>query len=100
MAETFRGAIHTATRNITRVITPDDAALKSIPELRQKVYLVIKNQHFIEYFRLLQTSSEYEMHLSAKYTIYTKDRLLRKRNVESVAIGFVLCLIQSIRKKF
>ena len=33
--------------------------------------IVIKNQHFIEYFRLLQTSSEYEMHLSAKYTIYT-----------------------------
>ena len=32
---------------------------------------MIKNQHFIEYFRLLQTSSEYEMHLSAKYTIYT-----------------------------
>ena len=36
-----------------------------------KVYcIVIKNQHFIEYLRLLQTSSECEMHLSAKYTIY------------------------------
>ena len=34
-------------------------------------YIVIKNQHFIEYFRLLQTSSECEMHLSAKCTIYT-----------------------------
>ena len=34
-------------------------------------YIVIKNQHFIEYFRLLQTSLEYEMHQSAKYTIYT-----------------------------
>ena len=33
--------------------------------------IVIKNQHFIEYFRLLQTSSECEMHLSAKCTIYT-----------------------------
>ena len=32
---------------------------------------MIKNQHFIEYFRLWQTSSECEMHLSAKYTIYT-----------------------------
>ena len=32
-------------------------------------FKVIKNQHFIEYFSLLQTSSECEMHLSAKYTI-------------------------------
>ena len=37
----------------------------------RETHIVIKNQHFIEYFRLLQTSSEYEMHLSAKYTIYT-----------------------------
>ena len=33
---------------------------------------MIKNQHFIEYFRLLQTSSECEMHLSAKCTFLNR----------------------------
>ena len=40
-------------------------------EGRKSVNTVIKNQHFIEYFRLLLTSSECEIHLSAKCTIYT-----------------------------